>query len=85
MAYWVYILRSGTTGRFYVGHTNDLKDRLRRHNEGRTEVNKGRGPWQLLYQEGFPTRQATVARERAIKNQKSRSYIERLWAPHPAG
>jgi len=80
MAYWVYILRSESTGQYYVGHTNDLDDRLRRHNEGRTEVNKGRGPWQLLYQEGFPTRQAAVARERAIKRQKSRRFIERLCA-----
>jgi len=85
MAYWVYILRSESTGRFYVGHTDDLGDRIRRYNEGRSEATRTRGPWTLVYQEEFPTRQAAVARERAIKNQKSRSYIERLCAPHPAG
>jgi putative endonuclease len=85
MPYWVYILQSEASGHYYVGHTNDLDDRLRLHNEGRTEVNKGRGPWQLLYQKEFPTRQAVVARERAIKNQKSRSYNERLCARHPVG
>ena len=85
MAYWIYILRSESSGRFYIGHTNDLDDRLRRHNEGRTEVNKGRGPWQLVYREEFPTRQAAVARERAIKNRKSRIYIESLCARASVG
>jgi len=85
MAYWVYILRSESTGRFYVGHTDDLGDRIRRHNEGRSEATRTRGPWKLAYQEEFSTRQAAAARERAIKNQKSRSYIERLCARHPVG
>ena len=78
MPYWVYILRSETTGRYYVGHTNNLEDRLRRHNEGRTEANKGRGPWLLVHREECPTRQAAAARERTIKNRKRRNYIEAL-------
>ena len=78
MPYWVYILQSESTGRYYVGHTNTLEDRLRRHNEERTEANKGRGPWHLAYREEFPTRQAAVVRERAIKNRKSRAHIEAL-------
>ena len=49
MAYWVYILRSETTSQYYVGHTNDLDDRLRRHNEGRVEATRSRGPWQVIY------------------------------------
>jgi putative endonuclease len=68
MAYWVYILRSEATGQYYVGQTNDLEDRIRRHNEGRTSVGRGRGPWRLVYREEFATRRAAVARERAIKN-----------------
>ena len=78
MTYWVYILRSESSGRFYVGHTNDLEDRLLRHNEGRVQVTKNRGPWHLVYREEFPTREAAVARERAIKGRKSRGYIETL-------
>jgi len=78
MAYWVDILRSESTGRFYVGHTNDLEDRLRRHNEGRSQVTRNRGPWRLVHHEEYATKQAAVARERAIKNRKSRGYIETL-------
>ena len=78
MPYWVYILQSESTGRYYVGQTKALDQRLRRHNEGRTEANRGRGPWHLVYQEEFQTRQAAVVRERAIKHRKSRAYIETL-------
>ncbi len=85
MAYWVYILQSETTGRDYVGHTNDIEDRLRRHNEGRTEANKGCGPWRLMYREELSTRQAAAAREQAIKRRKSRLYIESLCPPTRSG
>ena len=85
MPYWVYILRSESTGRYYVGHTHNLEDRLRRHNEGRTEAIKSRGPWWIAYWQEFPTRQAAAARERAIKNQKSRKYIEILCSRSPVG
>ena len=78
MIYWVYILQSESTGRYYVGHTNDLEDRLRRHNEGRTAVNRGRGPWRRMHRDEFPSRQTAVAREQAIKSRKSRRYIETL-------
>ncbi len=78
MAYWLYILQSETTGQYYVGHTNDLEDRVRRHNEGRPVATRNRGPWQLVHQEEFPTRDAAAARERAIKDRKSRGYIKTL-------
>ena len=78
MPNWVYILQSESSGRYYVSHTNNLGDRIRRHNEGRTTVNKDRGPCRLVHREEFPTRQAAVTRERAIKGRKSRGYIESL-------
>jgi len=48
MEYWVYILQSESTGRYYVGQTHNLADRLVRHNSGRTAANRGRGPWRLV-------------------------------------
>ena len=78
MAYWMYILQSESSGQYYVGHTNNLQDRLRRHNASRTLANKGRGPWRLVHSEEFTTRPAAAARERVIKAQKSRQYIESL-------
>jgi putative endonuclease len=74
----VYILRSLKTGVYYVGQTNDLADRIRRHNGNTEKATRGRGPWQLVYHEDFGTRADACHREREIKAQKHRSYIEKL-------
>ncbi len=75
MDYWVYVLESTSTGHFYVGQTQDLADRVRRHAEGRVAATRGRGPWRLVYSERVSTRSAAVARERQIKARKSRNFI----------
>ena len=36
MEYWVYILQSESTGRYYVGQTHNLADRLVCHNSEKT-------------------------------------------------
>ena len=85
MAYWVYILQSEATGRYYVGSTGDVAARLARHNARRSPATKGGGPWQLVYQEEFQTRPAVMARERQIKARKSRAYIESLCTTRSVG
>jgi putative endonuclease len=80
MPYWVYILRSCSTGQFYVGSSADLEERLSYHNAGRVNATKGRGPWTVAYLEEFASRRGACQRERAIKRQKSRRYIENLIA-----
>ncbi|MGH9863290.1 MAG: GIY-YIG nuclease family protein, partial [Candidatus Acidiferrales bacterium] len=42
--YFVYVLRSCTTDRHYVGYTSDLVQRLGQHNSGITKSTKNRGP-----------------------------------------
>ena len=80
----VYILRSVTTGRFYVGHTEHLAQRLEEHNDGRSRFTKGRGPWELVYTEERGTRGEAMQREVAIKGRKSKRYIEGLVAEYRA-
>jgi predicted GIY-YIG superfamily endonuclease len=36
MAYYAYILRSQSSGQFYIGHTEDLRKRIVEHNNNRT-------------------------------------------------
>ncbi|MGH9774183.1 MAG: GIY-YIG nuclease family protein [Candidatus Acidiferrales bacterium] len=78
MAFFTYILRSKSTGRFYVGHTENLQKRVFEHNNDRTVSIKNRGPWELAYSEEFTTRLDAIQRERQIKNMKSHAWIERL-------
>jgi len=78
MSFCTYVLRSQTTGRFYVGHTENLRKRIFEHNNNRTWSIKNRGPWELYHAETFETRSEASARERQIKKMKSRRYIEEL-------
>jgi len=62
----VYILQN-PTGKFYIGQTN-VEDRVNRHNEGRSQFTKGKGPWELVYQEILPTRAKAIKREKQLNN-----------------
>ena len=77
MTYQVYILQNAS-GRFYVGQTDDLDQRLASHN--RTDKTAGKftrknGPWSLVWSEPHSTRATARAREREIKAWKSARLI----------
>jgi putative endonuclease len=78
MAFYVYILQSEATGRYYVGQTKDLQDRVAYPRANYSRALKNRGPWILVYSEKFETRGEAVRRERYIKRQKDRRFIEAL-------
>ncbi|MCL6268330.1 GIY-YIG nuclease family protein, partial [Flagellimonas myxillae] len=78
MGFVVYIIYSQSADRYYVGHCQDLSERLARHNGGRSKYTKMARDWELRWSEEFPGRAAAMARERAIKRKKSRVYIEHL-------
>ncbi len=78
MPYFTYILRSESSGRYYVGHAEDTSIRLSEHNRGCVVSTRNRGPWVLFYREEFATRAEAARRERYIKAMKSRKWIEEL-------
>jgi putative endonuclease len=78
MTFHLYILQSETSGRYYVGQTEDLDARVAQHNANYTKSLRNRGPWKLVYSEGFETRGEAVRRERQIKSWKDRKLIEQL-------
>lgn len=41
--FWTYIL-SETSGKFYIGHTDDLEQRLQFHNTGQSHYMARQGP-----------------------------------------
>ena len=76
--YYVYILQSIPTGRYYVGSTQNVENRLRKHNAGHSNSTKAYRPWRLVHTAEFETRSDAIHREYEIKRHKSRAYIETL-------
>jgi putative endonuclease len=72
MNYSVYILYSEKHDRYYVGQTNNLVDRLHRHNSGYVKSTKPFRPWKLASHIDFDDRKSAVAFEKKIKSYKSR-------------
>ncbi|HDO25777.1 MAG TPA: GIY-YIG nuclease family protein [Nitrospirae bacterium] len=72
MPYFVYVLKSLSSGRSYIGSTNNLQNRLLRHNNNESKATKGKGPWELLYHEQYQTRSDAVKRERFFKSVEGR-------------
>jgi putative endonuclease len=77
MPFFVYVLKSLSSGKSYVGSTNNLQDRLLRHNNNESKATKGKGPWKLVYQEEFPTRSQAVKREMYFKSLKGRIELKK--------
>ena len=71
----LYILQSESSGRYYVGQTQNLPERLAYHNCNHSKALKNRGPWKLVYTESYPTRGEAVRRERQLKSWKDRRMI----------
>jgi len=74
----LYILQSETTGRFYVGSTNDLDRRLSEHARNHTPSTRNRGPWKLVRREEYLTLFEARQREAEIKRWKSSRLIREL-------
>ena len=62
-----YILKCSDNS-LYTGWTNDIKHRLKMHNEGKgPKYTRGRGPVELVYLEEFDTKQEAMSKEAKIK------------------
>ena len=78
MPYSVYILYSASLDKYYVGYTNDIIRRLSEHNRMKGKFTDKGIPWELVYNENYSDKISAENREKEIKRQKSRKYIESL-------
>jgi len=76
--YTVYVIKSISSGRYYIGVTSDFTQRLRHHNSGANRSTRGRGPWELVYQEIFQDKKESWLRERQIKSYKGGEAFKKL-------
>ncbi|MGW8185556.1 MAG: GIY-YIG nuclease family protein [Candidatus Moraniibacteriota bacterium] len=57
MTFFIYILESLKDGKLYIGQTNNLENRIIRHNSGQVSSTKNRRPLEIIYsfQSGHPS------------------------------
>jgi putative endonuclease len=76
--FYVYVLLSETTGRYYTGHTANLIERPQQHNAGMSQSTRAGAPWRTVHHEAFSTRSAATQRERFLKTGRGREELKKL-------
>lgn len=76
--HYVYILQSEKfPTRFYVGLTDDLRDRLRRHNAGEVEYTAKFAPWSIKSAVAFRSRERAAEFEIYLKSSSGRAFARK--------
>ena len=67
MNWFVYILKC-RDGTLYTGITNNIKKRIKAHKKGKgAKYTKGRGPFELIFEEKYLDKSSALKREAVIK------------------
>jgi putative endonuclease len=81
-SYCVYVLKSKSTGRYYIGQTKNLDRRLEDHNSGKSIYTRNKGPWELVGKFSCSNRSESFRLETKLKKMKRSdrvlSYLERI-------
>ena len=73
--YYTYIIQSDSTGKLYIGQTNNIQARLNKHNSDKNIYTKNKGPWSLLFSKEFNTRSEAMVFEKKLKSLKNSNYV----------
>jgi len=74
--FYAYVLKSLNHNYYYKGHCEDLEERLKQHNSGKTESIRPYIPFILIYAEEFNTRTEDISREKYFKSAAGRRFLK---------
>jgi putative endonuclease len=78
--HYIYILYSAKLGKFYIGYSADIRDRLAKHNRSLKGFTAAGKPWKLIYTEEFTSKKEALMREKQLKKWKNKERISQLIA-----
>ncbi len=68
MVHYTYILYSQKFDKYYIGQTNEIAGRLKRHNSGSETATQPFIPWTLLWYTEKSSRAEAMLLEKKLKN-----------------
>jgi putative endonuclease len=77
MSYFAYILKSDYDGTYYYGSTQNIEERLKDHNKGKSTYTKGRRPWKIHYAEEFQTKAEAMKMEKFFKSIDGYNFLKK--------
>ena len=74
--YYVYIIYSSETDRYYKGITQNVEKRVAEHNKGLSRYTKDKGPWELVYLKAAGDKSSALIEEKRLKRLNRQSIIK---------
>ena len=74
--WYTYVLQSRKDNQWYTGYTNNLRDRVERHNKGLVYASRKRRPFNPIYYEACVNEQDAKTREQYLKSGVGKRYIK---------
>lgn len=81
--YYTYILRNSKTGRYYIGYTHDLKNRLKEHQNGQVKSTKSNLNYQLEWYCAFQAMEQAVGFEKYLKTGSGIAFMKKRFSKFP--
>jgi len=76
MDFYTYIIFSPAANLYYAGITNNLKNRLKEHNKGKSKTTARADDWELIYSKCFTSRIDAYEHELYIKGIGPKRFVE---------
>lgn len=70
--FYVYVLKSKKDNQLYVGSTNNLEKRIKRHQRGLVSATRNRLPMELIFYEAYQDKFDALRREDYFKSTKGK-------------
>ncbi|OGM14321.1 hypothetical protein A3A76_00010 [Candidatus Woesebacteria bacterium RIFCSPLOWO2_01_FULL_39_23] len=77
MWWYNYLLKSKKDSSWYIGCTNNLKNREKMHNLGKVKSTRNSKPWELIYYEACKNKINAFRRERYLKSGYGRRFLKK--------
>ena len=74
--FYVYVLQSKKSGKWYTGYSNNLKRRVKEHNSDLVISTKNSGPLKLIYYEACLSQKDAIAREKYLKTGMGKRFLK---------
>jgi putative endonuclease len=76
--YYIYILQSlKYPDRYYIGFTEDLDTRVKKHNQGKCEHTIKYLPWEIKTAVAFTNRKKAIEFEKYLKTSSGRAFAKK--------
>ena len=75
--FYVYVLHSEKDGKLYTGFSNNLKNRIKYHEQGKVASTKDRRPVTLIYYEAYLMEEDAKGREIFLKSGSGKRFLRK--------